>query len=150
ATPDRIGRIIKLGVWTGLHTKIAPTAELHAPCWIGDNVRIGDGAVVGPNVVIEEKSFIEPHAKITDSHVGAETYVGEWVNIENSITLGNTLINWKYDSVIKVPDEFLLCSITKPHGASARLLKPSLIVLEEPQEEPQPELSWKFNAKTEL
>src|SRR6185312_4412685 len=55
ATPDRIGRIIKLGVWTGLHTKIAPTAELHAPCWIGDNVRIGDGAVVGPNVVIEEK-----------------------------------------------------------------------------------------------
>src|SRR5581483_5400383 len=63
ATPDRVGvHVLKLGVWAGLHTRIAPTAELHAPVWIGDNVYIGDGAVVGPNVIIEERAFIEPRA----------------------------------------------------------------------------------------
>jgi len=154
ATPDRIGRVLKLGVWTGLHAKIAPTAELHAPCWIGDNVRIGDGAIVGPNAVIEEKSFIEPHVKISGSHIGAETYVGAHTDVENSIVLGSTLISWKYNSVIKVPDEFLLCSIAKPHGAAAHAAKskiPTLTVLPDPTREeiePQHELSWKYNAKT--
>lgn len=154
ATPDRIGRVLKLGVWTGLHAKIAPTAELHAPVFIGDNVRIGDGAIVGPNVVIEEKSYIEPHAKIVDSHIGAETFVGAHTDIEHSIALGNTLINWKYNSVIKVPDEFLLCSIAKPHGASAHAVKsktPTFTVLPDPtpeEIETQPDLSWKYNAKT--
>jgi NDP-sugar pyrophosphorylase family protein len=154
ATPERIGRILKLGVWAGLRTRIAPTAELHAPVFIGDNVRIGDGAIVGPNAVIEEKSFIEPGAKIADSHIGAETFVGAHTDIENSIALGNTLINWKYNSVIKVPDEFLLCSIVKPHGASAHAVKaktPTLTIVPAPEldeTEPQPELSWKYNAKT--
>lgn len=151
ATPDRIGRVIKLGVWAGLHARIAPTAELRAPVWIGDNVRIGTGAIIGPNAVIEGKSFIEPRAKICDSHIGAETYIGEFVNVEHSIALGHTLISWKYNSVIQVPDEFLLCSVARPHGAAARLDKtPALTLLEEPQEELQPEISWKFNAKTEL
>ena len=154
ATPDRIGRVVKLGVWTGLHTKIAPTAELHTPVFIGDNVRIGDGAIVGPNVVVEEKSFIEPGVKIANSHIGAETFVGTHTDIENSIALGNMLINWKYNSVIKVPDEFLLCSIAKPHGASAHATKsktPTLTILPAPEldeTEPQPELTWKYNAKT--
>jgi NDP-sugar pyrophosphorylase family protein len=151
ATPDRIGRVIKLGVWAGLHTRIAPTAELRAPVWIGDNVRIGEEAIIGPNVVIEEKSFIEPHAKISGSQIGPETFVGAYTEIEQSIALGNTLISWKYNSVIKVPDEFLLCSVARPHGAAARLDKtPALTLLEEPQEELQPEISWKFNVKTEL
>lgn len=157
ATPDRIGHILKLGVWTGLHAKVAPTVELHAPVFIGDNVRIGDGAIIGPNVVIEEKSFIEPRAKISDSHIGAETFVGAHTDIEHSIALGNTLISWKYNSVIKVPDEFLLCSIAKPHGAhgaaahAAKSKTPVLTVLPDPAPEeiqPQPELSWKYNVKT--
>jgi NDP-sugar pyrophosphorylase family protein len=151
ATPERIGvRIVKPGVWAGLHTRIAPTVKLHAPCWIGNDVHIGEGAVIGPNVVIEEKTFIEPRVNISSSHIGAETFVGSLVNIEDSIVLGGTLISWKYNSIVKVPDEFLLCSIAHPRGASARALKPSLILLEEPMEEPQPELSWKFNAETEL
>ena len=131
-------------MWAGLHTHIAPTAELHAPCWIGDNVYVGDGAMVGPNVVIEEKTLIEPNAIIRDSHIGPETFIGAHTDIEHSIALGNTLISWKYDSVLKVPDEFLLCSLAQTRGAVARLLQPVVV------KQPQREWSWKYNAKTGL
>jgi len=145
ATPDRVGiRVIKLGVWAGLHTRIAPTAELHAPCWIGDNVYIGDGAIVGPNVIVEERAFIEPRAIVRDSHIGPNTFIGAHADVEHSIALGSTLINWKYDSVLKVPDEFLLCSLDQPQGAVARLLKTSVA------KQPEREWTWKFNAKTGL
>ena len=145
ATPERIGvRVVKLGVWAGLHTRIAPTAELRAPCWIGDHVHVGDGAIVGPNAVIESRSLIDPRAKICDSYIGPETFIGSCTDIEQSIALGNVLISWKYDSVLKVPDEFLLCSLTRP-GA------PLLDLLKAPgPAQPQPAWSWKFNAKTEL
>lgn len=147
ATPDRIGiRVLKLGVWAGLHTRIAPTAELHAPCWIGENVHIGDGAVVGPNVIVEANSFIEPRAKVCDSYVGPGTFVGAFTDVEQSIALGNTLVSWKYDSVLKVPDEFLLSSLDPARIAAQAAAAGNLF----PSRQSQPAWSWKFNAKTEL
>jgi len=147
ATPDRIGiRILKLGVWAGLHAQIAPGAELHAPCWIGDNVHIGDGAAVGPNVIIESNSFVEPRAKIRDSYVGPGTFVGAFTDVEQSIALGNTLVSWKYDSVLKVPDEFLLSSLDPARLAANGLAATNAWRTRQPQ----PAWSWKFNAKTEL
>ena len=143
ATPERVGpKVIKLGVWAGLHTRIAPSAELHAPCWIGDNVFIGAGATIGPNVIIEDRAYIEPQAIIRESQVGPGTFIGAHTDVEHSIALGNTLINWKYDSVLKVPDEFLLCSLEQPQEAVARLLRTSVA------RQPEKEWTWKFNAKT--
>src|SRR6185369_3568118 len=136
----------KLGVWAGLRTQIAPTAELHAPCWIGDNVRVGDGAVIGPNVIIESNSFVEPRATIRDSYVGPGTFVGAFTDIEQSIALGNTLVSWKYDSVLKVPDEFLLSSLDPARLAAGGLVPGHSLS----SRQSQPAWSWKFNAKTEL
>lgn len=113
-TPSRIGvREIKPGVWAGLHTRISPDAELRAPCWIGENVFIGAGAIVGPNAVLENKSFVERGAEISHSIVGTETFAGEFTEIRNSIACGSTLVNWQLDSSIKVPDDFLLCPLAK-------------------------------------
>jgi len=120
AAPDRIGvRELKPGVWAGLHTRIAPDAELHAPCWIGENVHVGSGAVIGPNVVIENNSFVAERAEISDSIVGPETFVGAYTEIHASIAWGNTLVNWERDSCLKVPDAYLLCSLESPHPAAA-------------------------------
>ncbi|HSY16745.1 MAG TPA: sugar transferase [Candidatus Acidoferrales bacterium] len=115
---DRIGvHEIKPGVWTGLHTHISPQAELRAPCWIGDNVSIGQGAIIGPAAILENNCVVEPGAEISHGVVGTETFAGKFTEIHNSIALGNTLVNWDLGSTVKVPDDFLLCSLGRREPA---------------------------------
>jgi len=144
ATPDRIGvREIKPGVWTGRHSRIAPDAELHAPCWLGEHVFIGSGASIGPRAVVEDRTFIEAGAKVTESIIGPETFVGEFTEIQDSLAWGDTLINWKFDSCLKVPDSFLLSPLKPRHSSLARFFQPLAV-------EPRPlQRLWKFSFKTE-
>ncbi|MCI0745739.1 MAG: sugar transferase [Verrucomicrobia subdivision 3 bacterium] len=125
ATPTRIGlREIQPGVWSGLRARIDSKARLRPPCWIGDNVRIGPRTVIGPNAVIDNRCFIERGVEITDSVIGPETFVGAYTEIDDSLALGNALINWKTNSHVFVPDPFLLNSIT---GARLRIDVPVLL-----------------------
>jgi len=118
-TPDRIGvHEVKPGVWIGLHTRVAPSAQFIAPCWIGEYSWVGAGAIIGPNVALENKVFVSRGAEISESYVGPDTFVGQFTEIHNSIAWGNTLINWERDSSVKVRDEFLLCSL-EPQQAVA-------------------------------
>ncbi len=130
ATPDRIGRReLMPGVSVGLHSRIDPSAQLHAPCWIGENVFVGANAVIGPSVILEDRAFIEPGARIAQSVIGRETFVGGFTLIEQSLACGQLLINWKTRSCLDVPDEFLLSSLgTRPAVPRAlhRLKSPRL------------------------
>ena len=115
ATPNRIGaHEIKPGVWVGLRSCIAPDAKLIAPCWIGDNVSVRAGAVIGPRTVLDNMSFVERGAEISESYVAPATLVGEFLELRHSIALGSTLIDWKANSLVKVPEAFLLCSLAQP------------------------------------
>jgi len=117
-TPDRIGiHEIKPGVWVGLHARVSPGAELRAPCWIGSNVFVGEGAIIGPDAILEDNSFVENGAEISHAIVGVDTFVGEFTELRHSIALGNTLVNWEMDSMVKVPEDFLLCSLTRREPA---------------------------------
>jgi NDP-sugar pyrophosphorylase family protein len=112
ATPERIGvHELKPGIFAGLHARISPKAELHAPCWIGDDVQVEAGAVVGPQAILESRAFVERGAEIIRSVVGADSFVGEGLELHDSIALGSTLVNCKLNSTIKVSDAFLLCSL---------------------------------------
>lgn len=144
ATPDRIGvRQVRPGVWLGLHTRVAANAELCAPCWLGENVFVGNDAVVGPMVAVEDRTFIEAGAKISESIIGPETFVGEFTEIRNSIAWGSTLVNWKLESCLKVPDAFLLCSLESPRSPFVRAFQPLTV------ERQQTRWPWKFSVKTE-
>ncbi|MCL4176671.1 MAG: hypothetical protein KJ072_02855 [Verrucomicrobia bacterium] len=110
-TPDRIGvRESNPGEWVGLNAHVAAGAKLIAPCWIGERAWIEAGARIGPNVVLEREVFIAHGAEVSDSVIGPETLVGQFTEVRNSIAWGSTLINWRSDSYLKVPDSFLLCS----------------------------------------
>jgi hypothetical protein len=114
-TPDRVGmRQTSEGVWIGLRSRISPTAQLQAPCWIGQNVFVGDRAIVGPNSIVEDHSFIEADVQVLASHVGPDTFVGQFAELNESFAWGNTLVNWKVGSAAKVPDSFLLCALRQP------------------------------------
>jgi NDP-sugar pyrophosphorylase family protein len=111
-TPDRAGvREIQPGVWAGLHCNISKAAYLQAPCWLGDHVYIGSAATIGPGSILEDGAFVEPKARIINSYVGPDTFVGRYVQVKDSVACGDTLINWQTSLEIKVPDSFLMCSL---------------------------------------
>ncbi|MCI0537608.1 MAG: hypothetical protein L0Z50_20530 [Verrucomicrobiales bacterium] len=106
---SRVGfREVSPGLWRGLHNQIAPTAQLRSPCWIGESVRVGQQAVIGPGAVLENRTVVDSAAEVVDSIVGPDTFVGALTKVQNSIAWGNSLINWRTDSCTVVPDAFLL------------------------------------------
>lgn len=115
AASDRIGlREIEPGIWAGLRSRIDRRARLHAPCWIGEHVWIGPDAEVGPMAVLEDRVFVDHGAWVEQSHVGCDTYVGEFVELRHSVAWGSRLINWQNNSFLLVPDEFLLSAFKRP------------------------------------
>ena len=126
-TPDRVGVLEKQpGIWTGLNCNISPSAELRAPCWIGQNVFIGPKTVVGAGSIIEDGAFVEGACSISGSRIGAHTFVGQCSEISGSLALGDTLVHLQSGLATKVPDKFVLCALRPPrtqevHGWFARV-----------------------------
>jgi NDP-sugar pyrophosphorylase family protein len=116
-TPDRVGmRELRPGVWAGLHGHISSKATLRAPCWLGDHVYVGPGAMVGPRVILERGAFVEPDAEIESSVVGPATFVGRYVRVKDSLAWGGTLVHLQTGLENKVSDAFVLCSLHRPHS----------------------------------
>ena len=112
-TPARV-RVseIRPGIWVGRRAHVSPTAQLLAPCWIGDQVFVEPGAVVGPGAIIEDRSVVGEEAHVVQSWVGPDTFVGPMTSVASSLAWRNTITNWRSDSSLRVPDPFLLCSLT--------------------------------------
>jgi NDP-sugar pyrophosphorylase family protein len=114
-TPDRTGvREIAPGVRVGWQSVIPPDAVLRAPCWIGEKVTVGPGAIIGPHAVVEDRAMVGAGAEIVRSIVGPDTMVGDQTEVADSLALGDTLVNWQDGSCLHVPDEYLLCSLRRP------------------------------------
>lgn len=113
-TPGRV-RMTELrpGVWVGSGADISPRAELIAPCWIGDHVTIEAGTVIGPGTILEEHAVIGAGARVTESVIGPNTFVGRLTAVVQSLAAGNLLVNWQSGSALRVPDVFLLCSLNE-------------------------------------
>jgi hypothetical protein len=117
ANPNRVGlEEIQPGVWSGRRTRVASSATLVAPCWLGDQVRVGPDAVIGPNSILESRVVVDSAAEVRSSFVGPETFIGALTKIQDSIAWGSTLIDWPSGSCTQVPDPFLLCALGR-HGS---------------------------------
>jgi NDP-sugar pyrophosphorylase family protein len=92
---------------------------LIAPCWIGDQVSVEAGAVVGPDAIIEDRSVVDAMARVTQSWIGPDTCVGPMTSVSCSLAWGSTLVDWRTDSTLHVPDPFLLSSLVKDGSRAA-------------------------------
>jgi hypothetical protein len=140
-TPTRV-RVaeIRPGVWVNRRAQIARTAELIAPCWIGDQVFVEPGAIIGPGAIVEDRAVIEGEARVVQSWVGPDTFVGPMTVVGSSLAWGSTLVNWRTDSSLHVPDPFLLCSLARP--SSAALIDRFGRALAKPEHGAEPPLNW--------
>lgn len=120
-TLDRVGvKRVQPGVWVGSHSQVSPGARLHAPCWVGNHVFVGAGAVLGPGTIIEDGAFLEPGVEIVESVIGPDTFVGSLARVSDSFAWGQHLVNWKLGSTTLVPDSFLLCALRPPRRYRTR------------------------------
>ncbi|MDB6122925.1 MAG: hypothetical protein JWQ71_1918 [Pedosphaera sp.] len=117
-TMNRIGvHEIKPGVWAGRRVRVSPTAYLEGPCFLGEGVTIGPLTTIGPMAVLEDHVVVEAGSEISHSFIGPDTMVGKLTEVKNSLAWGSTLINWKTNSCVTVPDPILLCAL---NGKSSR------------------------------
>jgi hypothetical protein len=116
-TPGRI-RVVEIrpGIWVGSRARVSPSADLVAPCWIGDQVTVGSGALVGPSAILEDRSVVGARALVAQSWVGSDTSVGKMTSVAHSLAWGSTLIDWRNDSSLHVPDSFLLGPLARPQS----------------------------------
>jgi NDP-sugar pyrophosphorylase family protein len=117
-TVDRVGfREVQPGIWVGRHAHVSPEAKLCGPCWIGQHVFVGAHCVIGPNAILEDRSFIEGGAEIESSVIGPDTFIGKLAALRQSFALGNTLVNWKSNSIAQINDAFLMCALKRQPSA---------------------------------
>ena len=123
-TPARV-RVseIRPGIWVGCRAHVSSKAELIAPCWVGDQAFIEPGAIIGPESIIEDRCVVEADARVAHSWVGPDTFVGPMTAVASSLAWGSSLSNWVSDSSLRVPDPFLLCSLSSPIGPHDHAIK---------------------------
>jgi NDP-sugar pyrophosphorylase family protein len=138
-TVDRVGfHEAKPGVWIGRHARVSPGAQLNGPCWIGKHAFVGAGCIIGPNAILEDRSFVEGGAEVDNSVVGPDTFVGKLAVLRQSLAWGNTLVNWKSGSVAQITDAFLMCALKREPTSEKFLGRLFELLFTEPKPEVDP------------
>lgn len=120
--PNQIGVIERSrGVWVGLKAKVAASAVIEPPVWIGHHVVVQDGAKIGPMACIESHSIIDRDGEVVNSTVNERTYVGQMTYLHKSIAHGGELVNWEKGVRVKVVDHFLLSRLDVPRRSASGL-----------------------------
>jgi hypothetical protein len=113
-------RRISSDMYISTRARIAPTAIIEGPVWIGPQVIIGPGAHIMPGTIIESAAYIDRQATVRGSWIGPKTYVGAMTEVSHSFAWGSGLENWRLGSFIEVTDDFLLASLKKQPFGGAR------------------------------
>jgi mannose-1-phosphate guanylyltransferase len=96
------------GVYQGHHARVHHEAVVRPPVFLGRHCRVGRGAVVGPDAVIGSHSIIAEGARVTRSVVGAHTYVGRGLELEECLAYGNWLVKLPSGAGLYLEDDTLL------------------------------------------
>jgi NDP-sugar pyrophosphorylase family protein len=104
---------VEKGIWISRAVSLHPNAILKAPIFIGEQCQIKAGVQLGPNVVIESNCIIDQCSQITNSVICQKSYIGENLEIHDSLVNRNLLINLTYDTLIHLEDDFILSGLSQ-------------------------------------
>ena len=105
---------VQPGVWISRGVIIHPSATIVPSVFLSEYSQVGDGAQIGPEVIVEGRCVIDKGTSIKKSIICRESYVGESLEIRNSIIDHNTLVNLSHKSHVQVADEFILGHLKSP------------------------------------
>jgi mannose-1-phosphate guanylyltransferase/phosphomannomutase len=105
------GRQTALGLTQGRNSKVTSRSLKIGIAFVGSGCEVHPTAELSHEVVISDHVIIDRHARLSDTVVLPDTYVGEWVNLSHSIAWGNDLIRIDIDTHIRITDAFLLADL---------------------------------------
>jgi NDP-sugar pyrophosphorylase family protein/lipopolysaccharide/colanic/teichoic acid biosynthesis glycosyltransferase len=103
------------GIWLSRNVSLHPAARVIPPVYIGENCRIGEGAQVGPRAVIGSDCVLDKRCMVVNAMVFPGSYIGESLELADSIADKNRLINVRVGASVSVIDDFILGSISDRH-----------------------------------
>lgn len=107
------GREIEPGIWLSRNVQLHPTAQIEPPVYIGENSRIDQGVHLGPATVVGDDCVIDAKSSISNSVVFAKSYIGEALELRDSLVDRNRLINVRLGSEVTITEDFLLGSLSE-------------------------------------
>lgn len=99
------------GVWIGRDARIARTARLHGPCYIGEDAWIGAGCVIGPYAVIAPLCVVERGTSVARSVVHEGTFLGPELEVSDSSVNHNRLHNVRLNAELVVGEEHVASAL---------------------------------------
>jgi lipopolysaccharide/colanic/teichoic acid biosynthesis glycosyltransferase/carbonic anhydrase/acetyltransferase-like protein (isoleucine patch superfamily) len=110
------GKEIEPGIWLSRNIRLHPHARLIPPVYIGKNCSISKGVHIGPYVTVGSDCVIDQKTTIANSIVFKGSYVGEALEISNSLVNKNLLVNVRLGSEIVVREDFIIGRMSRSFG----------------------------------
>jgi mannose-1-phosphate guanylyltransferase / phosphomannomutase len=107
-------KMIEPGVWISRATTLHPRAKINPPVFIGEHCQIRENATVGPYVVVENNCIIDSQSSLKNTLVCQRSYIGEGLDIYESIVDRDLLINLTHETQIRISDHFILGEMKAP------------------------------------
>lgn len=79
-------------VYSRLNARISGTATLRGPVYLGRNVRIEDGAVVGPYVVVGDNGVVGKKSEITNSILWDDVVIEDGVKMAECVVTDGSVV----------------------------------------------------------
>ena len=95
-------------VVVGRKVNLAKTCVLKGPALVGDNAILRSEAEVGPGAFIGERSFIDSGARIKNSVIAPDTYIGKYTCFENKYVSGNYVLDLEGKNYIFIDDPMII------------------------------------------
>ncbi len=105
------GRQTALGLTQGRNSKVSSRSLKVGIAFVGSGSEVHPTVELNHEVVISDNVIVDRHAKLADTVVLPNTYVGELVSLSHSIARGNDLIRVDIGSQMRVTDAFLLADL---------------------------------------
>lgn len=80
-------------IYSRLNAGISGTATLRGPIYLGRNVRIEDGAVVGPHVIVGDNSVIGKKCEVSDSILWNDVIIEAGVKMSECVVTDGSVVS---------------------------------------------------------
>ncbi len=104
----RTANEVEKGIWIARDVALHPDANIIPPVYLDEKIRIEADVTLGPHVVLGRRTMVARGSTLKNAVVFPGTYVGEELEIINSVLDRNCLVNTEFDSETFISEQFIL------------------------------------------